>query len=135
MPNESGLTPLAELSRQPIEVGSTGYFLFNRKGHKLQPELVQLSLLTRIANILEGHEGTLTARVDILLDEADDFRDLVYDLTNRPEPLTIVGWRLLGESSALEVSLSYTDGQALFLLGRRWQEFIAQRSQAGGPQQ
>jgi len=131
------LTDLAAYSRQQLQVGTPPHSIYTRDGSKPSHDIIQLSLLARIANALEGNEGTLTARLRINVHQADDFRDLVEDLDGRPEPLAITGWRLVADSqlddTRLEVSLSYEDGQMLYVLGRYWESFtLGQLTQEGG---
>ena len=153
MPNESGLTPLGEFAHENFLVGNPPILLFTADGKRVERDLIALSMqlrqvqaterltralekLTQVANVLEGNEGTLMTTATILLDEADEFRDVV-DRTVRTfwpatDALAITGWHIIGETSSLEVELNYTNGEALFLVGRFWQEFTAQRVQEGG---
>jgi hypothetical protein len=153
MPNESGLTPLGNFAHQNFLVGNPPAFLFTEDGKRVDRDLVALSMqlrqvqaterltralenLTQTANVLEGNEGTLMTTATILLDEADEYRDAVQRVVRTFYPATdvlaITSWSILGETSSLEVGLNYTNGEALILLGRFWQEFTAQRVQEGG---
>lgn len=130
---KNSLIDLANYARQSAQVDSPAHFLLGRSGTPLNKELFQLGLLQRIANALEGNEGSsLTARLTISPIYAEEFRDLVGDrLDGRPLPLAIVGWYLQDELT-LEVSLSYEDGEALFFLGRYWEFFTTQQLREGG---
>ena len=153
MPNESGLTPLGDFAHQNFLVGNPPALLFTEDGKRVDRDLVALSMqlrqvqaterltralasLTQIANVLDGNGGTLMTTANILLDEADDYRAVVDRVVRtfwpNTDTLAITGWHIIGESSSLEVELNYTNGEALILLGRFWQEFTSLRFQEGG---
>jgi hypothetical protein len=117
------LTNLADYSRQLLQVGTPPMTIFTAGGARPSQDIIQLSLLARIANALEGNEGQLTARLTIDPNLADDFRNMVGDkLDGRPMALAITRWKFNNEFG-VEVALAYEEGEVLFLLGRYW-EFV-----------
>ena len=60
-----GTTPLADLSRQIINVGNPPVLVFNSAGNRLDRELISLSIQLRIASALERIATVLEANPSV----------------------------------------------------------------------
>lgn len=121
---DSLLTNLADYSRQLLQVGTPPVNIYTATGTKPSQDMIQLSLLARIANALESSQPTLTAVLAIQPRHADTFRELVYDVfASRAGDMGIVAWHLVDEHT-LHVTLAYERGESVYYIGRYWEKIV-----------
>lgn len=130
------LTNLADYSRQLLQVGTPPVNIYTGQGDKPSQDIIQLSLLARIAEALERAQPQPTVVLPIQARYADEFREVVAELfTNRGHELRIEAWHLLDEHK-LRVTLAYKHVESVFFLGRYWEnitaELVRERSQPNG---
>lgn len=130
------LTPLADYSRQLLQVGTPPLNLYTAAGARPSQDIVQLSLLARIAEALESRPQLATAVLPVQPRYADEFREVVAELfTDRGYELRIEAWHLR-DVDTLHVTLAYQRVESIFFLGRYWEnitaELVRERSQNNG---
>ena len=128
---DSLLTNLADYSRQLLQVGTPPVNIYTATGARPSQDIIQLSLLARIAEALEGRRQLPTAVLPIQPRYADEFRDLVADVfADRAGDVRIEAWHLLDEHT-LHVTLAYERGETLFYIGRYWEKLMAEPAVEG----
>lgn len=128
---DSLLTNLADYSRQLLQVGTPPLNLYTANGAKPSQDIVQLSLLARIAEALETRPALPTAVLPIQPKYTEAFRGLVADLfADRAGDLRIEAWHLL-DAHTLHVTLAYERGESLFYLGRYWEQLMKEVATEG----
>lgn len=117
------LTNLADYSRQVLQVGTPPLNIYTEGGARPSQDIIQLSLLARIAEALEdGRIQLPTAVFPIQPRHADEFITLLNDLVaDRPGRIYIVAWHLKDEYT-VDVTLAYERGESLIYLGRYWEQ-------------
>jgi len=133
---DSLLTNLADYSRQLLQVGTPPVNIYTAAGARPSQDIVQLSLLARIADALEARPQLPTAVLTIQPRYADEFRELATEIfINRKDEVSITAWQLQ-DSHTLHVTLAYERGETLFFIGRYWEnimhEAMMERSQNNG---
>lgn len=66
MATQSQYTPLADVSRQPLKVGTPPAFIFTENGTRYDRDLVALSVQLRIAEATERIAAALEAQLTFL---------------------------------------------------------------------
>jgi len=127
------LTPLADYSRQALQVGTPPGFVFDANGRPANKDLLQLSLQLRIAEALERVQlhptnKWLTTQVPIGSPKHEAyFRQLVAETAAEWNTKLLVVCVKRGVSEqTLVAELLYLDGAALFRLGKMWDSYLAE---------